>query len=299
MQQQATQAVYRVKAGYSIQLPFQRTVQGGELLENPSPELVRLNAWKLDLVKSADIAPDPLPVASVAPGGDISIIIPAWKAADFLQECLDSLVAQTYFQGGAQHEILLGVDACKSTRWRALKIAQNYENLQIHWFSNNYGPYLVKNSLAALAKHDRLLFFDTDDTANPDMIERLLEHDKSPGGTAVYMMGTDMESGEQKQTCGVFLIRKKIFLAMGGFMPWPCAADTEFMKRLTSAKIKAVCANKKPLMNRRVHKNQITVKPDTGFGSDLRACYIQQIKQIQRLGVVNIGLVTAKSERLA
>jgi glycosyltransferase involved in cell wall biosynthesis len=264
-------------------------------LENPSPELVRDHAWKLIPVSQVTIIPPvPLPVPQ-KPGG-VSIIIPAWKAADFLQECLDSLAAQTHFAEGGKYEILLGIDACKSTRRRALKIAWNYENLRLFWFDQNYGPYLVKNTLAAKAKHDLILFFDVDDTAEPGMLTSLLELNQDRFNAAVYMMGEDSQ-GQVKQTCGVFLIGRKKFLSVGGFMPWPCAADTEFLKRLPAAKIIHRCSEQ-VLMRRRVHANQLTMKPDTGFGSKLRACYMRQIRQIAKLGIANIGLVTANCEAL-
>ncbi len=296
-------AVYRVRQGYTISLPFRRLLRGGELLEDPPPELVKQNAWKLEPVKPEHAPPvrNPLPVScqeAMGPGGEISIIIPAWKAAGFLQDCLDSLEGQTHFAGGVGYEILLGIDGCKSTRKMALKIAKNYPNLQIYWFENNYGPYVVKNSLAALAKHERLLFFDADDIAEPEMVECLLKHDQRSEGAAVYMLGQDMQSVETKQTCGVFLMRRKDFLRIGGFMPWRCASDTELLNRLVTAGISRLCFKEKFLMRRRVHENQITVKPDTGFGSELRACYMSQIKQIKRLRIVNIGLVTAKSLRI-
>lgn len=296
-------AVYRVRQGYTINLPFRRLLRGGELLENPAPDLVKQNAWKLEPVEPgpASLASNPLPVScqgGKGPGGAISIIIPAWKADGYLRECLDSLQGQTYFADGETYEILLGIDGCKATRKQALKIAKHYEELKIYWFSQNYGPYLVKNSLAALAKHERLLFFDADDIAQPDMVACLVQHDQGDKGAAVYMLGMDMSSGETKQTCGVFLIRRKNFLALGGFMPWRCASDTEFMNRLSVAGIEKACPEGEPLMRRRVHENQITVKPDTGFGSELRACYMSQIKQIRRLRITNIGLVTAKSERI-
>ena len=300
MQQQAEQqTAYRVKFGYLIQLPYGRVIKGGELLKNPSPEMVAQNSWKLEPVKSASIAPEtqaPLPAPSLIPGGDISIIIPAWKAADFLQECLDSLVAQSHFGGLVNYEILLGVDACKSTRKRALKIAGNYPNLHIYYFERNYGPYIVKNSLARVAEHKRLMFFDADDTASPEMLERLLLCDQEPDGAAVYMNGCD-SAGEVKKTCGVFLIRKADFVRLGGFMPWVCAADTEFLQRLDTAGIPKIFLNE-VLMHRRVHDKQITTKPDTGFGSTLRAGYIRQIRVLRQLELVNAGLVMAECERL-
>lgn len=294
---------YRIKGDYTIQLPHRRLLRGGEILESPSPELVRQNAWKLEPVKTENPA-----LAPVSPSPDelfqewmkeqtISIIIPAWKAANFLEECLDSLIVQNPFRLGIKYEILLGIDGCKSTRRRALKIAKQYYGLlQVRWFSKNYGPYVVKNSLTVLAKNEWCLFFDADDTAEPEMLESLLRSQWEQSGAAIYMMGQDSNE-EIKQTCGVFLISRDTFLELGGFYAWRCAADTEFMKRLETVGIKKVC-QKDILMNRRIHENQITVKSDTGFGSELRAGYMKKIRTNQKAGIAKIKLVTAMSEKL-
>jgi len=51
------ETVYRVRPGYTIHLPFKRMLRGGELLENPSPELVTNNAWKLEQLSSVITPP--------------------------------------------------------------------------------------------------------------------------------------------------------------------------------------------------------------------------------------------------
>jgi hypothetical protein len=51
------ETVYRVRPGYTIHLPFKRMLRGGELLVNPSPELVKNNAWKLENLRSVTTPP--------------------------------------------------------------------------------------------------------------------------------------------------------------------------------------------------------------------------------------------------
>jgi len=59
---QVAETVYRVRPGYTIHLPFKRMLRGGELLENPSPELVTNNAWKLEQVsRDQESIPPPVP----------------------------------------------------------------------------------------------------------------------------------------------------------------------------------------------------------------------------------------------
>jgi glycosyltransferase involved in cell wall biosynthesis len=281
--------------------------RGGEKLPEFFPrEILENEHWKVEPANGSAAMPQTSPVEKEVslfpdpwkPEGDVSIIIPAWKSAGFLRECIDSLAAQTHLLSGAKYEILLGIDACKSTRKQALKIARNYEHLAVYWFEQNNGPYLVKNTLAELAQYDRLLFFDADDVAIPEMLEQLLKFDLNQEPAAVYMYGQTLGADEVKRTCGVFLIRRANFLDMGGFMPWRCAADTEFMARLPMARIKKVFPPGQILMRRRAHENQLTQRPDSGFGSTLRAGYMRQINELHKIGIVNVGLVTVEPERI-
>jgi hypothetical protein len=57
------ETVYRVRPGYTIHLPFKRMLRGGELLENPCPELVKNNAWKLEQVYPGNTPVSALPLA--------------------------------------------------------------------------------------------------------------------------------------------------------------------------------------------------------------------------------------------
>jgi len=54
---------YRIKPGYTVRLPLRVLLRGGDLLENPPPELVKNNIWKLELVRSVDaLVPEPQPI---------------------------------------------------------------------------------------------------------------------------------------------------------------------------------------------------------------------------------------------
>ena len=83
-----------------------------------------------------------------------SVIIPAYKAGAFLRDVLDTIETQTV----KPDEILVGVDGCADT-WH---VAQGLKSLgydfRLYWFANNNGPYLVRNTLATLARGDILHF---------------------------------------------------------------------------------------------------------------------------------------------
>ena len=71
---------------------------------------------------------------------------------------------------------------------------------------------------------------------------------------------------------GVFGIQKNLFLTMNGFEGWRVAADSDFMGRLYSTNRK-VYLTPQPLFYRRIHPNSLTVRPDTGYSSQLRGKY--------------------------
>lgn len=67
---------------------------------------------------------------------------------------------------------------------------------------------------------------------------------------------------------GVFLCKKSVFIKYCGFMPWKCAADTEFLKR-TSTDIKPAIY---PivLFYYRMHEASLTKDKKTDMQSNIR-----------------------------
>ena len=96
----------------------------------------------------------------------ISIIIPTFDNIEYIDETLDSI----YKSGkDLEYEILIGIDGCnKSLKY--LKDKTYPDNTNIFFFPTNKGPYLIKNTLSTLAKYDNLLFFDSDDIMEENMI---------------------------------------------------------------------------------------------------------------------------------
>ena len=84
----------------------------------------------------------------------ITIYITAYKAKDFLKECLDSISNQTYFINNPNYEILLGIDGCEETLEFAKTIMEKYNNLRILMMNKNCGTYITSNTLIKEAKYD-------------------------------------------------------------------------------------------------------------------------------------------------
>lgn len=99
----------------------------------------------------------------------VSIVMPAYNAADYIRQAIDSILAQTY----TNWELLIADDASKDdTR----KIADSYTDPRIKTFHNeqNKGYQTTCNALFALAKGDYITFQDADDYSTSSRIELLL-----------------------------------------------------------------------------------------------------------------------------
>jgi glycosyltransferase involved in cell wall biosynthesis len=205
----------------------------------------------------------------------ISIIIPTFDNIEYIDETLTSI----YNSGkDFEYEILIGIDGCnKSLKY--LKDKTYPDNTKIFFFSTNKGPYLIKNTLSTLAKYDNLLFFDSDDMMEENMIgyclnslnthqcvKPRLRNFKIVNGKIVN------EVGRKNWGEGVFAIRKPIFDYYNGFEGWLVAADSDFMDRLYKNDT-SVELTQEILVLRRLHDKGLTSRPDTGLSSSLRSKY--------------------------
>ena len=216
----------------------------------------------------------------------ISVIIPTFDNIEYIDETLDSI----YKSGkNFDYEILIGIDGCnKSLKY--LKDKTYPDNTKIFFFPTNKGPYLIKNTLSTLAKYDNLLFFDSDDIMEENMIgyclnslnkhqcvKPRLHNFRIVDGKIVN------EVGRKNWGEGVFAIHKKIFDYHNGFEGWLVAADSDFMNRLYKNNI-SVELTQEILLLRRLHDKGLTSRPDTGLRSSLRSKYASISKSKKYFG---------------
>jgi glycosyltransferase involved in cell wall biosynthesis len=216
----------------------------------------------------------------------ISVIIPTFDNIEYIDETLDSI----YKSGkDLEYEILIGIDGCnKSLKY--LKDKTYPDNTKIFFFPTNKGPYLIKNTLSTLAKYDNLLFFDSDDMMEENMIEYCLKSlDKyqcvKPRLRNFRIIDGKItnESNRKNWGEGVFAIHKKIFDYHNGFEGWLVAADSDFMNRLYKNNT-SVELTQEILLLRRLHDKGLTSRPDTGLRSSLRSKYASISKSKKYFG---------------
>ena len=216
----------------------------------------------------------------------ISVIIPTFDNIEYIDETLDSI----YKSGkNFDYEILIGIDGCnKSLKY--LKDKNYPDNTKIFFFPTNKGPYLIKNTLSTLAKYDNLLFFDSDDIMEENMIgyclNSLNKHQcVKPRLYNFRIVDGKMvnEVGRKNWGEGVFAIHKKIFDYHNGFEGWLVAADSDFMNRLYKNNT-SVDLSQEILLLRRLHDKGLTSRPDTGLRSSLRLKYASISKSKKYFG---------------
>lgn len=216
----------------------------------------------------------------------ISVIIPTFDNIEYIDETLDSI----YKSGkNFDYEILIGIDGCnKSLKY--LKDKNYPDNTKIFFFPTNKGPYLIKNTLSTLAKYDNLLFFDSDDIMEKNMIgyclNSLNKHQcVKPRLHNFRIVDGKMvnEVGRKNWGEGVFAIHKKIFDYHNGFEGWLVAADSDFMNRLYKNNT-SVDLSQEILLLRRLHDKGLTSRPDTGLRSSLRLKYASISKSKKYFG---------------
>lgn len=202
----------------------------------------------------------------------ISVIIPAYNAVKYIDECMSSL------QGAV--EILVGIDRCKET----FNYLKSREDIKTFYFTQNVGPYIIKNTLVDEASHDKILFFDADDVLANGVLNKIDELlDEVDYVKLNYINFTNkINTTGHKMNDAVIAINRPIFNKLNGFQPWRCAADTEFGHRLIFSKFKHTLLDGVAYY-RRIHDNNLTIKKETGHGSSIRNNYVHYIAAHEKL----------------
>jgi glycosyltransferase involved in cell wall biosynthesis len=190
----------------------------------------------------------------------ISVIIPAYKATKYIDECLASIKGNC--------EILIGVDGCEQT-YNHVKHLDN-----VYYFEENVGPYIIKNTLVDKAKYDVILFFDSDDVMVDGLLDVLYNNIQNVDYIPLNYIDfhKKITNTGHMMSNAVIAIKKDVFTSLNGFYPWKCGADTEFSYRLQYNHLKKGTLNGVSYY-RRLHGENLTISPLTGHGSSIRKQY--------------------------
>ena len=98
----------------------------------------------------------------------ISVIIPAFNAAIFIERCLESVLRQSY----SHYEVIVVNDGSTD---RTADIPRGYGDRIRHFSQENQGPSVARNHGFSLAKGAFVAFLDADDYWLPDFLSRCIE----------------------------------------------------------------------------------------------------------------------------
>lgn len=100
----------------------------------------------------------------------VSILIPVYNTEDYFPICLDSIVNQTY----SNLQVVIIDDGSKDTSLCiAQKYAKQYPYIEVY-HQENQGVASTRNNLLDKAKGDYVLFVDSDDWCELDMVDFLI-----------------------------------------------------------------------------------------------------------------------------
>ena len=114
----------------------------------------------------------------------VSIIVPIYKVEDYIRECLDSILAQTY----PYFELILVDDGSPDNCGRICDDYAKGDNRIKVVHKVNGGISSARNAGLEVAKGEWIMHVDGDDWIEPDMIESLIE--------AAQITGADMVFGD-------------------------------------------------------------------------------------------------------
>jgi len=209
----------------------------------------------------------------------VSIIITAYQAQDYIEECLNSVEIQTYFVGNDDFEVIVGVDGCQETLDKILEIRDKYRNLRVLMMKKNRGTYVTTNTIISQVKNEDIIRFDSDDIMMPEMVNEIMAFRGEANVMRlkyVKLIG-NVKSQFHSFAHGVIYLTRTLYNELGGYRAWRCAADTELLKRG-----KPIITEKyvqKPVFYRRMHENSLTGSPEFGSYSEIRRKYRQTIKE--------------------
>ena len=102
----------------------------------------------------------------------ISIIIPVYNQEEFLKECLESVINQTY----KEIEIVIINDGSSDNSWNIIKNYSNKDNRIIAINQKNQGVYKTRCVGIKKATGDYIMFLDSDDFLNTKCIEKMYQY---------------------------------------------------------------------------------------------------------------------------
>lgn len=215
----------------------------------------------------------------------ITVIMPAFKAENYIQEAVESLLNQTFANWNAL-DIIVVSDGCRETFSRLHKYKGKIKAVLL---KENVGTYRAINTGLQLVNPRSQIIgtMGSDDMVAPRYLDRISDM-YDPTEIFAYstfyeeidLNGQHLRFVKRHAPTGQFFYDSRVFKKLGGFRPWRCAADSEFWQR---AMVEGVTlkTHRDPFFKYRRHGGQITASKESGFGTEYRnekADFVKRVK---------------------
>ena len=101
----------------------------------------------------------------------VSVIIPVYNAEQYIEECIESILCQSYYN----IEIIVCDDNSKDNSWSKLQKFKKDIRVKLLRNKTNINRAATRNKCIEQSKGDYILLQDADDVSEKNRIERLLE----------------------------------------------------------------------------------------------------------------------------
>ena len=166
----------------------------------------------------------------------ISVIIPIYNMQDYLNDCLNSVIASSY-----KNIEILCVNDCSTDK--SIDILQEYqkkdERIRIITHEQNKGLGGARNSGIEAATGEYIVFVDSDDVISDNMIEELYDYINQTQADLVFcdiMLLDDRSLKPYKPVHDLKYVRDKILEPQKNFAPfvniWPSAWNKIWKKSI-------------------------------------------------------------------
>lgn len=151
----------------------------------------------------------------------VSVIVPIYNSEKYLKDCIVSLVGQTY----KNIEIILINDGSTDNSLRVCEYFQEYDNRIIIKSKRNEGQGVARNFGTKIAKGDFIVYVDSDDIIELDMIEKMMQIENKTNADIVGIELDEFDFIPQSRekdsflitTFNKFQIMKKMIIETGYF----------------------------------------------------------------------------------
>ncbi len=232
--------------------------------------------------------------------GVFSVLIAARAVDRYLADCLDSILHQPA-PVGVELEVLIAIDCCEATlsaahRYIAALSSEMRRRVRVLNFRSHCGLFVIRNSLLLASRGEFVLFVDADDALVPGALASFYSFCRQCAAITPAFLVRPMaaicddrlqpaEKKHPRQVKGAIGLSKTVLTRLGGFAPWPCAGDRDFLRRAAKADIPVFSLPETQMLYRQ-HGGQLTRSTETGMKTKLRAHYWRAVEQRSVRGVI-------------